>query len=80
MGEVNISFDLVYPNDRSAYAGDTEALLQTLVPMLLPQLTSALGEIPIPSFDGYGLSGISITLGGAEQGYVLLSGDLMLGG
>lgn len=80
LGDVNISFDLVYPNDRSAYAGDTEALLQTLVPMLLPQLTSALGEIPIPSFDGYGLSGISITLGGAEQGYVLLSGDLMLGG
>lgn len=80
LGEVSIRFDLVHPDDRSFYAGDTEALLEALVPMILPELTGALGNIPIPSFDGYGLSGLSISLDGAESGYVVLSGSLVLGG
>ncbi|MCB9759227.1 MAG: hypothetical protein H6739_05265 [Alphaproteobacteria bacterium] len=77
LGELSLQFDLVYPNDRSAYAGNTEALLEALVPMLLPTLTDALGEVPIPDFDGYGLSNVSIGLDGAESGYVVLGGSLV---
>lgn len=78
LGGLVLNFDLVYPNDRTAYAGDTEALLETLVPMLLPTLTGALGEIPIPSFDGYGLSNLAIGLDGPQDGYVTVGGTLVV--
>ncbi|MCB9791730.1 MAG: hypothetical protein H6741_03295 [Alphaproteobacteria bacterium] len=76
LGDLDLTFDLVHPNDRSQYAGNTEALLNALVPMLLPTLTDALGEVPIPDFDGYGLGNVAIGLDGAEDGYVTLGGSL----
>jgi hypothetical protein len=77
LGDINVRFDLVYPNEGGQYATDTEALLEALVPMLLPSLTDALGEIPIPDLAGFGLSGVTVGLEGAEDGVVVLGGDLV---
>lgn len=76
LGDIDVQFDLVFPNEGGRYAADTEAFLEALVPLLLPSLTGALGEIPIPELDGFGLSSIGVSLDGAEDGIVVLSGDL----
>jgi len=76
LGEPDIRFDLVYPSDRSVYAGDTELLLETLVPMILPTLTDSLGEIPIPELEGFGLTDFQIESGGPENGYIEIGGNL----
>jgi hypothetical protein len=78
IGDVELHFDQTYPDDTSGYAGDTEALFEALVPMILPSLTGALGEIPIPEMEGITLSGIAVDLDGPESGYVTLGGDLDL--
>jgi hypothetical protein len=70
-------FDLVYPNPRSQYAGDTEAFLGSLMPLLMPMLTDSLGSFPIPDIDGLTVGNINVALGGAEDGYVVASGDLV---
>lgn len=56
---------------------ETEALLLSLLPLIESQLTEALGEIPIPDFSGFTLSDITIETGGAENGYVTASGELV---
>ncbi len=78
LGDLDIQFDLDYPDDRSAYAADAELLMETLVPLLLPTLTEALGEIPIPELQGFTLSGFAISPGGAEGGYMAIGGDLVV--
>lgn len=78
LGELDIRFDLAYPDDRTAYAADAELLMETLVPLLLPTLTDALGEIPIPELQGFSLSGFEIAPGGPEGGYMAIGGDLVL--
>lgn len=47
---------------------------------MLPQLTGALGEIPLPDLDGDGLSGLTLSLDRAESGEVVLAGSLKLDG
>lgn len=74
--DLKLYFDVVYPESNTTGASDTEALLEALVPLLLPTLTDALGEIEIPSIQGFTLSGISIDTGGAEGGYLELGGNL----
>ena len=76
LGELDISFDLAYPNDTSAYADDAELLLETLVPLLLPTLTDALGEIPIPELEGFTLTDFDIAPGGDDNGYMTIGGSL----
>jgi len=76
LGELNITFDLAYPDDRSAYAEDAELLLETLVPLLLPTLTDALGEIPIPELQGFTLTDFDIGPGGDDNGYMTIGGSL----
>ncbi len=78
LGDLSMRFDLVEPDGRSQYAQDTEMFLEALVPMLLPMLTDSLTNIPIPELEGLGLTNVSVQLEGAENGYVLLSGDLDL--
>jgi hypothetical protein len=77
LGDMDISFDLVYPNPRSQYAGDTEAFLGALMPLLMPMLTDSLGSFPIPDIDGLTVGNINVALGGAEDGFVIASGDLV---
>jgi len=76
LGDTEILFDLVYPNERSIHADGVESFLGTLVDLLLPTLTGALGEFPIPELDGFTLDNITIELDGAEDGFVTLGGDL----
>jgi hypothetical protein len=77
IGDMDISFDLVYPNPRSQYAGDTEAFLGALMPLLMPMLTESLGSFPIPDIDGLTVGNINVALAGAEDGFVVASGDLV---
>ena len=56
----------------------TEVLVEMLVPALLPMLTNVIGAIEIPSFSGFSMSGVTAGVAGAEGGYVLLGGDLIV--
>jgi hypothetical protein len=76
LGDVEIEFDLTYPNERSVHAGSAESLLSELVGLILPSLTDALGEIEIPDLAGFTLSNVTVDLDGSEDGYVTLGGDL----
>jgi hypothetical protein len=78
IGDMDIWFDLVYPNARSQYAGDTEAFLAELMPLLVPMLSDSLGEFPLPALSGMSIGNISVGLDGAEDGFVVASGDLVI--
>ena len=77
IGDMNIYFDLVHPNARSQYAGDTEAFLEQLMPLLVPMLSESLGEFPLPSLEGMSIGNISVQLDGAENGFVVAAGDIV---
>lgn len=78
LGEMELYFDVVYPEANTLGASDTEKLLELLVPLLIPTLTDVLGEIVIPDIQGFTLSGVTVDLGGApaKKGMVVLSGNL----
>ena len=78
IGDMDIWFDLVYPNARSRYAGDTEAFLEQLMPLLVPMLSESLGEFPIPSLEGLSIGNISVDLDGPEDGFVVASGNVVV--
>ncbi|MEC7242818.1 MAG: hypothetical protein VXW32_16410 [Myxococcota bacterium] len=78
IGDMDIWFDLDYPNARSRYAGDTEAFLGELMPLLVPMLSDSLGEFPIPSLEGLSVGNISVGLDGPENGYVVASGEIVV--
>ncbi len=75
-GDTTVWFDVVMPSAGTEGSADAEALLEALVPMLLPSLTGALVEVPIPAIEGFTLGVESIALDGAELGYVNINGDL----
>ncbi len=76
LGDMDLYFDVVVPEANTVGAEDTEALLGALVPMLLPSLTDALGEIAIPDISGFTISGITVDTAGPEDGFITLGGDL----
>lgn len=76
LGAMDLYFDVVYPDATSIGAADTEALLQEIVPLLLPTLTGALGEVPIPDIQGFTVTGVVVDAGGPERGVITLGGDL----
>ena len=77
LGDMDLRFDVVIPDSGTAGARDTEALLELLVPLLLPTLTDALSEIPIPDMAGYGLSSVTVDTLGAQDAYIGLGGNLV---
>ncbi len=77
LGAMDLEFDVVVPESNTMGAADTEALLGLVVPLLLPTLTDALSEIPIPDIQGFGLTGVTVTTQGAEDGLVTLGGSLV---
>lgn len=77
LGTPTLYFDVVYPDANSIGAADTEALLDELVPLLLPTLTEALADVPIPEIEGFSISGVSVSTAGPEKGYTTLGGDLV---
>lgn len=76
MGEPEVYFDVIYPEANTAGAHDTEALLVELVPYLLPMLTDALGEIPLPAIEGFSIKNIKVGTDGPEDGFLLARGQL----
>ena len=75
-GDADVWFDVVLPETTSQGTQDIESLLEVLIPLLIPSLTDGLGEIPMPEFDDFALTGVTIDLEGSESGYLTLSGDL----
>jgi hypothetical protein len=78
LGDMELFFDVVYPASNSIGASDTEQLLELLVPLLIPSLTDVLGEIQVPEIEGFGLTGVSLELGGpsTRPGMLDLEGNL----
>jgi hypothetical protein len=76
-GEPTVYFDVVYPKSNTTGAHDTEALLQELIPYLLPMLTDALGEIPMPAISGFSISGVKVNTDGPEDGFTMVRGNLI---
>ena len=78
LGDMELFFDVVYPASNSIGAADTEQLLELLVPLLIPSLTDVLGEIQVPEIEGFGLTGVSLELGGpsTRPGMLDLEGNL----
>ena len=70
VGEPISYFDVVYPLEG---ARGTETLLDAVIPMLLPNFTDAISEIPIPSFAGVTLSNLRSTV---ENGHLTLTGGV----
>lgn len=69
-------FDVTEPVAPHDFETSTEELLVSLVPLLLGQVTDALGEIPIPEIQGFSMTGVTIGSAGAERGYVNVGGEL----
>jgi hypothetical protein len=76
IGDTTIWFDVVVPAAGTEASADAEALLDALVPLLLPTLTEGLSTIPLPDISGFGLTINGIALDGAESGYATIDGDL----
>lgn len=77
LGAMDLRFDVVIPDSGTTGARDTEALLELLVPLLLPTLTDALSEIPIPDISGYGLSSVTVDTLGTQDAFIGLGGNLV---
>lgn len=75
--DVDTWFDVVYPDMPSNQEAALELLLDQIIPGLTPLLTDALGEIEIPAIAGYTLDNISISVAGADDGYINAAGDLV---
>jgi hypothetical protein len=79
LGEPEVLVDVTYAmSEMSMSPESTEALLADLIPYYLPEITGALGEISLPSIEGFTLSSISTTMDGGDTppGYWTLSGAL----
>lgn len=73
----DLYFDVVVPEADGLAASETEVLLETLVPLILPFVTDALGEIPIPDIQGFTITGVSVDVAGPEDGWLTLGGNLV---
>jgi hypothetical protein len=78
LGDPVVYVDVVYPDPSSREAAGAEAAFEVLLPLFLPEITGAFGEVPIPSFEGFGLEDVETALDstGSPDGYLVLSGDL----
>ena len=59
IGDMDFTFDLVYPSTSDSSAQSTEILLGLLVPELVPNLTESLSGIELPTLDEFSFGGIS---------------------
>jgi hypothetical protein len=78
IGDPVVWFDVTMPEANTQASADTEDLLEALVPLLLPALTGALGEIPLPEIAGFSVTIDAIRVDGPENGFVTVDADLGL--
>lgn len=76
--DTNVYFDVTMPEANTVASKDTEDLLQALVPLLLPALTGAISEIPLPEIGGFTVTIDGLKLDGAEGGFITVDADLGL--
>jgi hypothetical protein len=76
LGTPELFVDVSYPDPSSPAAAGAEAAFELLLPALLPEITGAFGEIPIPAFSGFALTDAEASLVGSDDGYLMISGDL----
>lgn len=77
IGAMDLHFDLTAPTDaRADTIAAAEGFLASLVPMLLPALTSAVTEFPIPEIEGLAIRNATMTLEGPESGFIVLAGEI----
>ncbi|GDX83419.1 hypothetical protein LBMAG42_52300 [Deltaproteobacteria bacterium] len=78
IGDPEVWFDVVLPEANTVASKDTEDLLQALVPLLLPALTGAISEIPLPEIAGFAITINGLKIDGPESGFVTIDADLGL--
>ena len=78
IGDPTVWFDVTMPEANTEASRDTEDLLKALVPLLLPSLTGAIGEIPLPEIAGFSIAIDGLKLDGPENGFVTVDADLGL--
>ncbi len=78
IGTPQVWFDVTMPEANTVASRDTEDLLEALVPLLLPALTGALGEIPLPAIGGFSITIDGLKIDGPENGFVTVDADLGL--
>jgi hypothetical protein len=76
LGDPEVWVDVISPDPSSPEAAGAEAAFAVLLPALLPEITGAFGEIPIPAFSGFALADVETELVGADDGHLVISGDL----
>lgn len=78
IGDPTVWFDVTVPEANTVASRDTEDLLEALVPLLLPALTGAISEIPLPDIAGFTITIDALKLDGPENGFVTVDADLGL--
>ncbi len=78
IGDPTVWFDVTVPEANTVASRDTEDLLEALVPLLLPSLTGAISEIPLPDIAGFTITIDALKLDGPENGFVTVDADLGL--
>ena len=78
IGDPEVWFDVVLPAANTVASKDTEDLLEALIPLLLPALTGALGEIPLPEIEGFSITIEGLKIDGPENGFVTVDANLGL--
>ena len=79
LGEPVVKVDVVETSPDFAVSTEaTEALFADLMPLYLPEITGAIGEVPLPSVGGFSLSDVSTSMVGADDtpSFFTLSGSL----
>ena len=79
LGDPVVHIDISYTAPEFTITREaTEGLFGDLMPLYLPELTGALGAIPLPEFASFGLSDIATGMTGtdAPPGYWSLTGSL----
>jgi hypothetical protein len=76
LGEMDLYFDVIVPEANTAGAADTEELFAVLMPTLLDSMIGGLSSLPIPEIDGFMMTSMTVSSGGAEGGFVTVEGDI----
>ena len=78
LGDTEVFFDVTEPAANTGASRDTEDLLEALVPLLLPALTGAISEIPLPEIGGFSITIDGLRVDGPENGFITVDADLEL--
>jgi len=76
LDDMDLYFDVVVPDANTVGAADTEALFEILMPILLEDMIGGIGSLPIPEIEGFRMVGMTTGIGGAEDAFITVEGDI----